>query len=219
MDDSESATLEEALQRIEIELPAEQIQRLDRYCELAWSWNQKLNLTRHTNYDLFASRDVWDTLQLSEMLKAGEEVLDVGTGGGVPGVLLAILRPDLEISLCESVAKKAQVVDSISRELELPTPFYQGRAEDVLEDMRFDVLVMRAVGPLWKICKWFQPHWHSFDRLLAIKGPRWVEERNEARHRGFLQNVELRCSTRYPMLGTESESVILELWAAGRNAP
>ena len=110
--------------------------------------------------------------------------MDLGTGGGVPGILISILRPDLTISLCDSVGKKAKVVDEIVQELDLQVAVFNARLEDLLEDFRFDSVVTRAVGPLWKICTWFQGHWHSFDRLLAIKGPRWAEERGEARHRG-----------------------------------
>jgi 16S rRNA (guanine527-N7)-methyltransferase len=172
-----------------------------------------MNLTRHTTYDKFVSRDLVDTIQLSELLEPDEEVLDMGTGGGVPGVILAILRPDLQVSLCESIQKKSRAVEAIVRDLGLPVTVHHDRAESVLEDLRYDVVVARAVGPLWKICQWLQPHWHSFGRLLAIKGPQWVEERKIARERGLLKNVELRRVASYQMPGTESESVILKLWA------
>jgi 16S rRNA (guanine527-N7)-methyltransferase len=55
--------------------------------------------------------------------------------------------------------------------------------------------------------------------MLAIKGPRWVEERSEARQRGLLEGVQLRKAASYPMPGTESESVILKLWHADREEP
>jgi 16S rRNA (guanine527-N7)-methyltransferase len=91
---------------------------------------------------------VLDTLELSKLLRAGEEVLDVGTGGGVPGVVLSIVRPDLQVTLCESVGKKAAAVEQIIRQLKLETPLYPNRAEEVLEDLRFDacVGVTRAFG-------------------------------------------------------------------------
>jgi 16S rRNA (guanine527-N7)-methyltransferase len=75
-------------------------------------------------------------------------VLDVGTGGGVPGIVLAILRDDLDISLCESVQKKARVVEQFVRQLELPCAVHAERAEKLLDDFRYDVLVARAVGPI-----------------------------------------------------------------------
>ena len=213
MSDCDEETLVSALARYDVQLAEHQTAPLQRYCELLWDWNVKLNLTRHTDYDRFVSRDLVDSLQLSQLLQPGQTVLDVGTGGGVPGIVLAILRPDLRVSLCESVGKKARAVEEIVGALALSLPVHHDRAEKVLESHRFDVLVARAVGPLWKICKWFQPHWDKFDCLLAVKGPRWVEERGEARHRGLLRSVELRKAASYPMPGTDSESVILRLCA------
>jgi 16S rRNA (guanine527-N7)-methyltransferase len=212
----EDDTLQSALARYDLQLPRARVQRLERYGQLLWEWNDRLNLTRHTDWERFVTRDVIDSLQLSQLLEPGREVLDVGTGGGVPGVVLAILRDDLKISLCESVGKKARAVGTIVRELELPVPVYPDRAEQVLEDLRFDILIARAVGPLWKLCKWLQPHWQDFDYLLAVKGPRWVEERAAARERGLLKSVDLRCAASYRMPGTESESVILKLRTSGK---
>jgi len=189
----------------------DQLEQLDRYCQLLWHHNQSINLTRHTDYEKFVTRDLCDTVHLAEHIESDRQVLDVGTGGGVPGIVLAILRPDLQVSLCDSVGKKARLVDQIVAELHLPIPVYNARAEDLLDEFRFDVLISRAVGPLWKICHWFRDHWHSFDRLLAIKGPKWPDERAEARHRGLMANVNLRKISSYPMHGTESESVILSL--------
>ena len=63
----------------------DQVAQIDRYCALLWDWNSKLNLTRHTDFDTFVSRDVVDSLELAKLLSANEEVLDVGSGGGVPG--------------------------------------------------------------------------------------------------------------------------------------
>src|SRR3977135_72953 len=84
-------SLHAALARHQIELPDDQVALLDRYCRLLWSWNEKLNLTRHTDYEKFVARDVVDSMALEPFLDAGERVLDVGTGGGVPGIVLAIL--------------------------------------------------------------------------------------------------------------------------------
>ena len=87
--------------------------KLQEYVQRLWAWNEKLNLTRHTDYEKFVARDLRDTLELSKLLHPEEEVLDVGTGGGVPGVVLAIIRPDLRVTLCESVGKKAQAVQEM----------------------------------------------------------------------------------------------------------
>ncbi|MBI2824071.1 MAG: 16S rRNA (guanine(527)-N(7))-methyltransferase RsmG [Planctomycetia bacterium] len=200
-----------ALARHGIGLPDEQVAVLDRYCRLLWDWNEKLNMTRHTDYEKFVARDVVDTLQFSAATEPVERVLDVGTGGGVPGVVLAILRPDLAVTLSESVGKRARVVESIVRELGLAIPVHHGRAEELLAHERFDSLLVRAVAPLPKLLRWFAPFWGSFDRLLVIKGPAWVEERHEAREAGLFRDLKLRKLAAWPLPGTESESVLLEI--------
>jgi 16S rRNA (guanine527-N7)-methyltransferase len=202
-------SLAAALARHGIELPDDAIQVLDRYARLLWNWNEKLNLTRHTTYEKFVARDIVDCTWLEKFIDSGDRVLDVGTGGGVPGVVLAILRPDLQVTLCESMAKKARVVEAIVRELGLPIEAHHARAEDLLATRQFDTLVARAVAPLAKILTWFGPHWDMFHRLLLIKGPAWIEERGEARHRGLLHDLTLRKLAAYPLPGTESESVVL----------
>jgi 16S rRNA (guanine527-N7)-methyltransferase len=213
--DPQTRTLGELLTAIELELTAQQIEQLDRYRRLLWSWNERMNLTRHTTLEKFVQRDVFDTQQLSLLLERGERILDVGTGGGVPGIVLSILRPDLSISLCESTQKKARAVESIVREMDLATPVFATRAEEVLSVATFDTLIARALAPLHKILSWLAPHWDAFDRLLLIKGPAWVEERGEARHRGLLHGLDLRKAADYKSPGTGAESVILSVQRQG----
>ncbi len=204
-------SLAAALARHEIELPDDQIPLLDRYCRVLWDWNSKLNLTRHTDYEKFVARDVVDSLAFASHLGENEVILDVGTGGGVPGVVLAIVRPDLRISLCESVGKKARAVADIVAQLKVDVPVYPENVQQVLLAWRGDTLVMRAVARLRKILTWLEPHWGAFHRVLLVKGPAWVEERGEARHHGQMHNLELRKLTSYPLPGTESESVLLQI--------
>ena len=206
-------TLAAALARESLELPPAQVEALERYCRELWSVNESLNLTRHTEFAKFVSRDVVDSLAFSAVLEPGERVLDVGTGGGVPGVFLAITRPDLQVDLCESVGKKAKAVAQITRAIGLTTPVHHCRAEDVLAQRRFESLLARAVAPLPKLLTWFKPYWGAFDRLLAIKGPAWVEERRESRERGLLNGLRLRKLSTWPLPGTHSESVLLEIQA------
>ncbi len=200
-----------ALARNDIELPEAQIGRLDQYCRLLWDWNAKINLTRHTDFEKFVSRDLVDSQAFARFLSPGETVLDVGTGGGVPGIVLAILRDDLHVSLCESVGKKAKVVADIVDKLGLSVPLFNSRAEELLVDRHFDTLVIRAVARLKKLLEWFNPHWAAFDRMLVLKGPSWVDERGEARHFGLMRGLALRKLASYPLPGTESESVLLQI--------
>jgi 16S rRNA (guanine527-N7)-methyltransferase len=201
------------LDRYGVELEEDQIEQLRRYCQALWDWNSKLNLTRHTTYEKIVARDITDARQIERLLEPGERVLDVGTGGGLPGVLIAILRPDLEVALSESVAKKARAVEAIVREAGLEIPVHHCRAEQVLEGQPFDTLVVRAVAPLWKLLTWFKPHWVHFKQLLVVKGPSWAEERTEARERRLLTGLNLRVADTYNIPSTDAQSVILRIAA------
>ena len=88
-----------------------------------------------------------------------------------------------------------------------------GKSSAKISDVRllFDTLVIRAVARLRKLLEWFRPHWKSFDRMLVLKGPSWVEERGEARHYGLFHDLELRKLAAYPLPGTKSESVLLQI--------
>ena len=208
---SGSPALTEVLAKYEISLPGGQVEMLDRYCRALWEWNAKLNLTRHDSYEKFVTRDLVDSIRLASHLQKGEHVLDVGTGGGVPGVVLAILRPDLRVELCDATEKKAKAVGAILDEIGLDLNVWHAKAEDLLKAHRFHTLVIRAVSRLERLLSMFAPVWFAFDRILMIKGPAWVEERGEARHFGRLTNLALRKADEYTNPGVEHQSVILQV--------
>jgi 16S rRNA (guanine527-N7)-methyltransferase len=206
--------------RLGIDIPVEAIQRLAAYAASLWSWNEKLNLTRHTDVGKFVSRDVADAAAIAPHLLPGERVLDVGTGGGVPGVILAILRPDLPVELADSVGKKARAVAAIVRECGVSLPVHTGAAQALVaargrSAAPFDALVVRAVAPLVKLLGWFEPICDTFGRMLVIKGPRWEEEKGLARHKGFVKKVSVRRLAAWPIRGSDNESVLLEIRRRG----
>ena len=211
-----AVTLADEASRIGLDLPAATLPRLAAYASRLWVWNKRLNLTRHTDARRFLERDVADANALQIHLAAGERLLDVGTGGGVPGVLLAILRPDLTVDLSDSVGKRARAVAAITQEIDLPLTVHSQPAQQVVSAAAdagkpYDTLVIRAVAPLTKLLNWFEPLVDSYGRLLLIKGPRWEAERAEARHRGLLKQVAARRIDTWPIPGGEAESVLLEV--------
>ena len=205
-----------ALQTHSMEIDESIALKLQAYALAVWRRNEQINLTRHTTWELFVGRDLRDCLQLAALISPGEEVLDLGSGNGVPGICLAILRTDIDVALAESVSKRAKVLGELVEELELPVPVYAARGEDLLEDFRFSSIVCRAVGSIAKLCRWIEPHWAEVDRMLLIKGPKWVDERGEARHHGLLENLQLRRVASYPLGDDQqSEGVILQISPKG----
>ena len=209
-------------ERLGLTVSSDAVPRLAAYAASLWSWNERLNLTRHTDVEKFVSRDVADAVAIAPHLETGAHVLDVGTGGGVPGVLLAILRPDLRVELCDSVGKRARAVREIVGEIGLTIPVHEGAAQRLVAAAaeageqggrpgRFDVLVVRAVAPLLKLLGWFEPLCDAYGRMLVVKGPRWEEEKGEARHHGFVKKVGVRRIAAWPIRGSDNESVLLEV--------
>lgn len=208
----QTAVLLEAVAKQGFVCSENQIEQLDHYRRELWEWNKKINLTRHLTIEKFIDRDLRDTLMLERFLEPGMCVLDVGTGGGVPGMILSILRPDLTLSLSESVAKRAKVVQAIAEEVGASARVMHGRAENILAEESFDALTIRAVARLNKILTWFNPHWHSIGQILMVKGPSWIEERLESRQAGLLRDLELRTLVSYSNSNTDgAQSVILRV--------
>jgi 16S rRNA (guanine527-N7)-methyltransferase len=122
------------------------------------------------------------------------------------------------VELAESVAKKARAVAEILREIGVAIPVHEGAAQALVSARsggpeRFDTLVIRAVAPLEKLLRWFEPIAGSYGRMLVVKGPRWEEEKAEARHRGLAKRVLVRQIAAWPIRGSDNESVLLEIKA------
>ncbi len=216
MNDFENALLKFGIEADELKSDPVRNQ-IQQYCILLWIKNQQLNLTRHTDWETFVARDLVDTLELSRLIEPDREVLDVGSGGGVPGLLLAILRPDLDVNLSESVGKRALALMEFAEALSIDAQIYHERAENILADFRYDFVTARAVGSISKLCTLFAEHWPNVGRLLATKGPNWIKEKQEAEESGLLRDVAVMVRKEYPTPGTEWKSVIVQLTAKRAN--
>jgi len=201
----------EALARHEFSIPDDQRAQLQQYCEQLWDWNARFNITRHTDFEAFVSRDLNDSLQLAKHLQSGESILDAGSGGGVPGVVLAILNSSLTVSLAESTQKKAIALQAIVTELNLPLAVFADRAEDVIGKHPVDTITARAVAPLKKLLPWFQPQRRHVKRLLLVKGRSWQIECDEAEEAGLLRRVEVNVLSEYATLGRDGKGIIAEV--------
>lgn len=161
---------------------------LDRYIDLLLEANQRMNLTRIADRESAQVHHVGDALTLLRFIgpRAGR-LADVGSGGGVPGIPLAIARPDVQVLLIESTQKKAAfLADAVWRLGLSNVQVSANRAEDAgrRPDLRgaFDVVVVRAVATLDWLAEWCLPLLKNWGKMLAMKGPKAAEELPAAEH-------------------------------------
>lgn len=194
-----------------LQITPEQAVVLAAYLQRLQFWNQRLNLTRHDQPELFVTRDLLDSLRLAAHLPQGARVLDVGSGGGVPGLVVAILRPDLTVSVCDAVGKKASALQDIVSSLGLSVQVLGQRVQDVLQRQRFQVATARAVGAIDRLLPWFQPLWLTGAEVLLIKGPRWQDELAEAQRSGTAKGRRIERIASWHTPGRDGESVLLRI--------
>jgi 16S rRNA (guanine527-N7)-methyltransferase len=172
--------------RANLTLSEAQHAKLGQYLDLLLAANARMNLTRITDRAAAEVQHVGDALTLLPFLPAGEiRVVDVGSGGGVPGIPLGIVRPDARVMLVESTKKKAAFLREAAETLGLSNvSVSEWRAEDVGRSNSretFDVAVARAVATLDWLAEWCLPLVRKGGKLLAMKGARAAEEVPAAR--------------------------------------
>jgi len=119
---------------------------------------------------------------VAEAIPLGAQVVDIGSGAGLPGIVLAIVRPDLRITLLEPLLRRTTFLDECVEMLRLLTvEVRRARAEDVANEFSVDVATARAVAPLERLAKWALPLLRPGGELLALKGERAAVELEEAR--------------------------------------
>lgn len=143
------------------------------------------NLVSKRARDELWSRHIPECVAFAGLLDSnGGRVLDLGSGGGFPGIVIAIVRPDLEVHLLDSVAKKTAFLRAQAEVLNLSITVHTGRAEDLARDARlagsFRNVTARAVAPLHRLVPWASPFLSPGGTLFAIKGARWEQELSDA---------------------------------------
>jgi 16S rRNA (guanine527-N7)-methyltransferase len=150
-------------------LSEQQRQQLLSYVMLLAKWNKVYNLTSVRDIDVMVSRHLLDSLTVLPFL-AGHSLLDVGSGAGLPGIPLAIARPDLAVTLLDSNSKKTRFLQQAKAELGLDNVTVIHERIEQASLPKFDLVTARAFSTITDIIDLTERHCHDASRLLLMKG-------------------------------------------------
>jgi 16S rRNA (guanine527-N7)-methyltransferase len=152
------------------------------------------NLLSPKGLEELETRHFPEATHFAASLPEGVRLLDIGSGGGLPGIVVALARPDLEVHLLDATKKKCAFLEEACAALAVPATVHHGRAEDLARGPlghSFDVVTARAVAPLERLVPWAAPYLRSGGRLHAIKGERWLQELEAATDALSLHGMEV----------------------------
>ena len=136
-----------------------QTKQFEALGELYKEWNQKINVISRKDIDSIYEKHILHSLSIAAIFNfsPGLEIVDIGTGGGFPGVPLAIFFPEVKFHLVDSIGKKLKVIESIKESIGLKNITTQHARAEEIKDRKFDFAVSRAVAPLKELVSWSKP--------------------------------------------------------------
>lgn len=184
-----------------------------RYFELLKKWNNKINLTAVDDEEGFVHKHVEDIYAALPYLDNVKRVIDLGTGAGLPGIILKIARPDLDITLLDATRKKVAFCSEVIRQLNLfKIQAVWGRAQDEILARavgRFDLVISRATWSLKEYLPIAELYLRGSGRVIAMKGPRWQEELIDAAKFLKASNLSLEGTHPYELSGGDKRCLVI----------
>jgi 16S rRNA methyltransferase gidB len=198
--------LQSGLKEMGLDLSGEQQDKLLAYVEMLKKWNKTYNLTALRDESQIISHHLLDSLTLPPYLEGAQTMLDVGSGGGQPGIPAAVCRPDLQITLLDANTKKTSFLQQAAIELELKNVrVVSGRVEAV-QGLRADVITSRAFAELADFVNWTAHLLQDGGRWAAMKGVYPAAEIDRLPDSVCVERVD---KIRVPQLNAERHMVIL----------
>lgn len=191
----------------------ETLDLLNRYVDLIVKWNPKINLVSKSTIDDIWSRHIEDSLQVYFQTNVvGQKWLDIGSGGGLPGIVIAILaktyNQDRHVDLMESDQRKSVFLRTVIRELDLSATVITARIESA-EPVCSDILSARALADLSDLLEFSERHLRKGGHCVFPKGKNWQSELKKAQESWRFQ-YEVFTSV------TDADAVVLKLWEVER---
>ena len=158
----------------------ETLDRLRRYHQLLEDWNSRHNLVSRGSMQDVWRRHFLDSAQVADLIPTTARTLvDLGSGAGFPGLVLAIMRPELRVTLIEATAKKCRFLQTVAHELGLKVAIRNERIEDSPPES-FGIVTARACAPLAHLLSYAQRFWGMGTRAFIHKGQNLASELTEA---------------------------------------
>ncbi|PIZ04812.1 MAG: 16S rRNA (guanine(527)-N(7))-methyltransferase RsmG [Gammaproteobacteria bacterium CG_4_10_14_0_8_um_filter_38_16] len=173
--------LQLGLTQLQLTVSLDTQSQLLAYLQLLQKWNKTYNLTAITNFEKMISHHLLDSLSVSPYLK-GDDIVDVGSGAGLPGIPLAIYFPEKKFTLIDSIGKKVRFMSHAVNELGLKNvQVLQTRAEEYQTQNGFDTMIARAVASIDELIKIAQHLLNENGVLMMMKSDELPEEKYHAR--------------------------------------
>jgi 16S rRNA (guanine527-N7)-methyltransferase len=200
--------LEEGIAEMGLDVSPAQREQLMDYLGLMFKWNSVYNLTSLRDPMQMVTHHLLDSLAAVPAFSQAHNVLDVGSGGGLPGIVLAIARPDMKVSMIDTVHKKTAFLTQVKAELGLANvTVYTMRVEQLTVSDKFDVITSRAFADLSDFVNWSSHLLAEGGRYIALKGVAPEEERQRLPDDWRVTGVD---PLQVPRLGAERHLVFIE---------
>jgi 16S rRNA (guanine527-N7)-methyltransferase len=166
-----STVLADGIKELALDLDGKQIEQLLDYLALLFKWNSVYNLTSVRDPMQMVTHHLLDSLAAVPSFAHAQNVLDVGAGGGLPGIVLAIARPGMKVSLIDTVHKKTAFLKQVKAELELGNvTVYTAKVQELQVEQQFDVITSRAFADLSDFVNWSGQLLAEGGKFIALKG-------------------------------------------------
>lgn len=194
--------LKKEAKKLNIDLTKKQLEQFYLYKELLLEWNNKINLTAITEDDEILFKHFVDSLSIIKLIEKENAVIDIGTGAGFPGIVIAICIEKIKITLLDALNKRIEFLKIIKKELNLDNIILvHARAEEIAitEEYRerFDTVVSRAVAPLNILLEYMTGFVKPDGRIIVMKGKNIKEELIKSKHAEVVLKIKQKYIDKY----------------------